>query len=393
MQELDLTVMDNGPYTPAAWQLVLEQFEQENRIRVNMRVLSWRAGWGELVKIALFGQGADVSEIGTSWVSNLIGMKALRPFTIAEIDSVGGAAAFLPAAWSTCVIDGQVYTLPYLADTRVVCYRRDWLARVGLDPARAFGSFPDFEETLQRLHRECSLATPWVIAVSGANVLHDAAPWVWGAGGDFVSADGRRVLFADPPALAGWQAFFRLRRYLAWMASVDMRPRVDMLLGGQAAVSIFGAWVIMNYRRQYPEQIARWGSAPVPGVSFVGGVNLGLWQHSRRTEAALALVRFLMARPLATPYLTENVMLPTRLAALAVLAESADPWDQVFGAALKAGRAYPALMSWGLIEDQLIKTLTHIWAEALKDPHLEIENFLHGYLELLARRLNARLSA
>jgi len=82
-------------------QPLLDRFEAETRVRVHVSVLRWSEGWAEMVKTALYGHGPDVSEIGSSWIGNLIAMNALRPFDLAELYQLGGEKAFLPASWQS----------------------------------------------------------------------------------------------------------------------------------------------------------------------------------------------------------------------------------------------------------------------------------------------------
>jgi hypothetical protein len=72
-----------------------------------------------LVKVALYGEGPDVSEIGTTWCASLVAMNALRPFTPGEIASLGRPSAFLPSSWQTGILPGddQICAVPWLMPT------------------------------------------------------------------------------------------------------------------------------------------------------------------------------------------------------------------------------------------------------------------------------------
>src|SRR5262245_30622213 len=99
MLELELSVMSRGPETASRLQKVLAPFQTRHRAHIHLKVLTWEAGWAELVKTALYGHGPDISEIVSTWVGNLVGMNALRPFAPAETASLGGESAFLRSAW------------------------------------------------------------------------------------------------------------------------------------------------------------------------------------------------------------------------------------------------------------------------------------------------------
>jgi len=62
-QELEFSIMAESP---ANIQPLLDQFEAEHRIRVRLRLLTWDIAWSDLVKVALYGDGPDVSDQETA---------------------------------------------------------------------------------------------------------------------------------------------------------------------------------------------------------------------------------------------------------------------------------------------------------------------------------------
>jgi hypothetical protein len=53
-----------------------------------------------LINIGIYHRGAEVAEVGTTWLESLAAMGTLRPFSSAEIAKLGGESAFIPATWS-----------------------------------------------------------------------------------------------------------------------------------------------------------------------------------------------------------------------------------------------------------------------------------------------------
>ena len=96
-QELEFSIMAESP---ANIQPLLDQFEAEHRIRVRLRLLTWDIAWSDLVKVALYRDGPDVSEIGSTWLGDLVAMNALRPFAEQELAALGKPSDFLPSAWN-----------------------------------------------------------------------------------------------------------------------------------------------------------------------------------------------------------------------------------------------------------------------------------------------------
>src|SRR6185369_12603142 len=104
-EELELSVMSHGPTIESDMKSLLENFEREHRVQVNLTILSWETGWSELVKYALFHSGPDVSEIGSSWMPSLVGMETLEAVSAAQVAKMGGGQAFLQPIWQSAFID------------------------------------------------------------------------------------------------------------------------------------------------------------------------------------------------------------------------------------------------------------------------------------------------
>ena len=94
--ELELSIMADSP---AGIQPLLDEFESDSGIRVRLRLLAWDTAWSDLVKVALYGDGPDVSEIGSTWLGDLVAMNAVRALDEAELAHLERPSAFLPSAW------------------------------------------------------------------------------------------------------------------------------------------------------------------------------------------------------------------------------------------------------------------------------------------------------
>ena len=123
-------------------QPLLAEFEAKHHIHVKLRLLAWDAAWSELVKMALYNDGPDISEVGSTWLGDLMAMSALHAFSSEEIAQLGKASRFLPGAWQGCQLPDrpEVWAIPWLVGARLVFYRREWLLRTGVDEDTAFNS-------------------------------------------------------------------------------------------------------------------------------------------------------------------------------------------------------------------------------------------------------------
>jgi len=342
----------------------------------------------------LYGHGPDVSEIGTTWIGNLIAMNALRPFDLAELYHLGGEKAFLQASWQSGRVpdDSTVYAVPWLADTRLIYYHRSALAQASLDADTAFATLAQLSATLQRL--QDSGRAPWVMCTAiPRRMLQEAAAWVWSAGGDFVSADGKRVLFDQPEALAGLKAYLELGRYLSpEMHRLDGEQADDLFMREQVASMLNMPIAYLLQRRLHPDAARDWGVAPVLEAPFVGGSNLVIWKHSRQEQNALKLLRWLTTPEAQNTYNMFSGLLPVRVESLTAPAFANDPDLAHIAQGLRQGRSFPAIRLWGLIETKLADALGQIWQEIFESPTPEIDALLEKHLVPVARRLNKTLS-
>jgi multiple sugar transport system substrate-binding protein len=399
MDALKLTIMARGYHPEGDLRPLLDQFEAEHHVPVDVEVFTWETGWARLVKLALYRTGADVSEVGTNWVGNLVTMRALHPFHKTDLAALDAPSAFLPTAWQGGSVLGEkeVWAVPWLADTRLIYYWRDWLEQAGIDEASAFLTPAAFEQALGQLRASGVSAAPWIVATqSTALTLHNVSSWVWAAGGDWISPSGKRILFDQPEARAGLKAYFDLHRYMLPAArSLDSVPPSDSLfLQEEAAMTISGPWLmLLNMAPSSFSDLTRLGAAlPPGGIPFVGGSHLVVWEHSPRQSLAVELVRFLTSRQAQIAYCPLGSLLPVRLDVLSEPPYADHPVLKVLVEGVKAGRTFPNFPLWGLIEDGLGAMLNQMWREVLAGDELDLDALIACRIEPLARTLNMVLA-
>jgi multiple sugar transport system substrate-binding protein len=398
MEEIELSIFDHGTETVAQIQALLGQLETEQSVRVHLDVLPWKGGWSKMVQAALYQDGPDVSEIGSTWISDFVKMNALSPFSPQEIRAIGGKDHFLASSWQSGTTSSGIkrssptpWAIPWSADTRVVFYRRDLLQQAGIDEASAFQNPERFEQTLARL-KSSGVQTPLAIPTLRSRIsVHSLASWVWSTGGDFISQDGAQSVFSQSKALEGMKSYFRLGRYLSKEAQgLDDSQADEMFWRGNAAVTLSGHWLLQEIRMP-PEVADNLGIALVPGVSFVGGSHLAIWKHTRQKRAAVKLISCL-ADSQAVLSLFPSFGLPARLDVLASPSLSEDPHYRVMSQALKTGRSFPSEHQWGLIENRLTDAVPLIWKDVLATPEPDLDEILSHHLDPLVRRIAMALN-
>ncbi len=93
---------------------LMSVFKRETGVDVNIKRMEWGDAWAQLIGIATQGHGADVSHVGSTWVSSLITMNALRPIPAHLVNKIGGEQTFVHSTWSSVIgeDDRHAYGIP-----------------------------------------------------------------------------------------------------------------------------------------------------------------------------------------------------------------------------------------------------------------------------------------
>jgi multiple sugar transport system substrate-binding protein len=395
---IDLSFAGHLPDAMQILRQVVQRFEQSRLGFVQITFFDWDSIWKDLVNVGIYKRGADLSEIGTTWIGSFVSMNALRSFQPAEIEQIGGEQVFLPTAWRTTSLvgDERVWAIPFLSDVRVVFYWRDMLEAAGVEEATAFDSIDRMEKTLKRLKKV--IPAPWAVPTHPASLatLHNASSWVWALDGDFVSPDGRKTRFAEPKVREALISYFSLYRFMPkGIHPLTGDQMVELFCQGQVAAILCGPWLLADLRGRanLADQIDKVGIATPPGPSFVGGSNLIVWQHARYEAECIALIRHLVSPEVQLEYCPASGLLPVRMEALTDPTYTADPYYRVLLDALHHGRVPIAFPLWGMVEDKLSTSFAQVWSEVFTHPRGRLEAILTRHLEGLARRLDFTLGS
>jgi multiple sugar transport system substrate-binding protein len=220
--------------------------------------------------------------------------------------------------------------------------------------------------------------------------LHVMASWIWDAGGDFITADGKQVTFDDPKAMLGMRHYFQLGKYM-----LENRNRITdlesdrLFLSGEAAAAFSGPWVPID--TTMPAIVRdNLGMMAMPGASFVGGTHLLTWKHTRNREMTLALADFLVKRS-AEYNIFPAYGLPAYVPGWDQVHFIAEPYFSTLLDALQRGRSFPSGQLWGLVEKRLVDAIPIVWERVLNADEKEIDKILGETLVPLAERINMTL--
>jgi multiple sugar transport system substrate-binding protein len=376
---LQLWIMPNSQDPIPDMQMILYNFELENPgVEVNVTLLDWNSAWSRITMAATTGSAPDVVQMPTSWAAAVTRMGAL-----ASLDSLlnvsGGDSAFVDPLMHVARPLGSdsVTSIPWFVDVRPLYYRRDVLARIGVNPA-SIVTWNDFINVLQKI-QQAHLVIEGVpvepIGFAGKqdwNIVHDFAPWIWGAGGDILNEQGTKSRIADSASIAGMLFYLHLVRdgynsrhnltknpaqlsadfdeghFAFWFDATNKTVYFDSprFLGGQGK-----GITARNYSCMLPPSSVSGRKA----IYFAGGSNLSVFKFTKHRREAEALVRYLTAR--ADVQLEQTRLsgfMPALRAAYEYPLFKEDEKRSVFEAMVSHAKTYPAVDYWGEIETEIL---------------------------------------
>jgi multiple sugar transport system substrate-binding protein len=407
-REIELSSMVQGK------RLALAEFTRRTLVQVRHRQLNWETGWNDVLQIGLYQKGPDISEVGSTWVENLTDMRAIRPFSQSELNSLGGESAFLAGAWphaddssSRLPVEGArvngapnaprvISSIPWLLDTRLIHYRCDVLAKAGISPEHAFETPEAFNDTLCRL-QAAGVEYPLSVATGGLS-LHNLACFVWGRGGDFRSPDLRKFALVEPRARQGLFDFFRLHRFIHPEGRKLEYSGADRRYNeGQAAVLISGQWV-MKFIKDKGDVAApivqqNTGYAAPPGVPYVGGTHLVIWRHSLHEQVDVQLLGYLTEPAVLGNLFQVSGNFPARIAALNAAPFADDRDYQLVAECMRHGRGFQSAHLWAGVEMRLSALCDQLWSDLFANPELDLQKEIEQRVVTLANRLEKTILA
>ena len=370
--------MPNGADPNGYFKAEADAFMAEHpNITVNGTLVDWGDAFNKITTALTSGVGPDVTQLGTTWVGAFSKTGGLHTFSQAEVDGMGGTSAFVPAAWasSSLVGSGKVTAIPWFIDTRAIYYRTDVLQSLNIDPATAFADWNSFDQTLGKIQQSGKIQAFGVPGKNAYDVVHNIAPWVWGAGGDYVNQDGSKATINSDASVDGVYQYAQLvSKYEDKAVLQKNNNDVEALFAqGKFAVTTDGPWLAQQMQQPkasggFADDVAAkagFATAPYPAGPkdhkvFFGGSNLAIMKSSKQEAAAYEWVRWLTDKGQPT-YVSKVGMWPSRGLSANASIFANNKYDTAFKNQLQFGKSYPMVASWGAIEGALVKDFGVMW--------------------------------
>jgi multiple sugar transport system substrate-binding protein len=270
-------------------------------VRVQVQQIPWSAAHEKLLTAYVGEATPDIAMLGNTWVPEFVALDALEPLDTRVAASKDVLRSdYFPGIWSTNVVDGITYGIPWYVDTRVLFYRTDILAAAGYD--RMPETWADWLTAMRRIkskmgpHQYPLLIpiTEWPpIVILGLQ-----------AGSPLLRNNGTLGAFSGPQFVGAFEFYVSLfREGLApALSGTEISNLYQEFERGNIAMYISGPWQIGEFTNRLPKNMQdKWMTAPLPGVdgpgvSLAGGATLSLFRHSAHKSEAWALMEYL-SRP------------------------------------------------------------------------------------------------
>ncbi|WP_447737751.1 sugar ABC transporter substrate-binding protein [Rhodanobacter soli] len=337
---------------------LLPAFERAHPdIHVKVQQLPLTAAHQKLLTAFAGNSTPDLSQLGNTWLPELVALHALEPLQ-ARVDHSGVVRAddYFASIWATNVIDGTLYGVPWYVDTRLLFYRRDLLKKAGFDaPPRTWAEWRSQLAALSdpSQHRYGILLPTNEYEQLMSLALQQPEPLLRDGGryGNFESAGFKH-------ALAFYVDTFRLQQAPA-ITNVEAGNPWTEFGRGVYAFYLSGPWNIGEFRSRLPAtQQDDWATAPLPGpdgagIGAAGGSSLVIFRTSEHKDAAWQLIEYLSQPAVQQRFYELLGDMPPRRSSWQGGALRDDPKARAFREQLEQVKPTPPVPEWERIANEM----------------------------------------
>lgn len=285
---------------------VLADFTQQTGIKVNLEVIGWNDLQTRIQTAITSGQGPDVVNIGNTWGVSLQATGGLMEFGEQQMQAIGGASKFVPAALATGGAPGTNPTsVPLYGLAYGLYYNKAMFQQAGLKPPTTWEEMVSDAKALTKPDQ--GVYGMALAAASYTENNHFAFITSAQNGAELFDAQGKPT-FTQDGVVDG------VLRYLNLMQTDKVVNLSDSQYdNGTKSVAAFAnkkAAMIINQNNADATIIANgmtadeFGVVPLPSpaasttpvASHVAGINIAIMKDSKNQDAALKFVNFMTSK-------------------------------------------------------------------------------------------------
>jgi len=349
------------------------KFLKASGIDVDWKIIPWQDAQTRLMLAVTSGDAPDISMVGGTWVEQFISTGAianLAPY----LDKLGGEKAFVPGAWLSAGIKGNIIAPPWDGDTRGLIYRQDIFDSLGLKPPRTWDELVSAGKKIQQATGQ---KYPIGMTMQGGDGVYDLAWLTYLDGGNLVSADGKTATLTSPSTVkaATFMTDLITKHKLVSPGAIneDFSQLTDDFLHGQTSIMLGEMFIVYAQTKQTTgwDFGKKWNVALPPAsssgqkqVSMVLPDNLMIFKSSKHFQEALKFMAFLLDGPQEVEYTQLYGLPPTTVAAYKDKSFSSPYWKAQYQI-MQEGRFTPIVSGWGVAEINIATALANMMSQAV----------------------------
>jgi len=281
------------------------QFKAESGVDMEFQIVPWANANDTWLTVAQGGSAPDAADMYWLYSNAAIGggkngpqpMDAYKNELWPDLTTRYTEGALKDGIWNN-----KFYGIAWRGDIRPMLYRKDLLDAEGIKKGPdTWQELTDMSKQLTKRDKNGEV-TQWGFAFSNALPLQQMLPWLWQAGGEYMTADGKTATI-DTPEMA---ATLKWMYDLIWTHKVvspelmEKSYNVNELFqaGKLAIVGQAGNTTGRDLDRDFPQLDGKWEMAiPVKGAksraSYFGAGYFGTLYGAKNPEACARWIEFL----------------------------------------------------------------------------------------------------
>ncbi|CAG0974251.1 Putative ABC transporter substrate-binding protein YesO [Anaerolineales bacterium] len=321
--QVDFVFMRTSDFTEPYWQGVIQDFEAQNPdIQVNLYIFTWDEGQQKIADMVAQGKPPTLARVATRWIPEYVAAGLLEP--VDAYMSAEFRSQFIPLLINEgSQYEGRTFGLPITVSSRALYYNKALFKQAGLTTS------PENWTELKNAATAIHALGPGKYGF-GIQAIQGKQPeastyfyyFLWGNGGNILTADGTRAAFNGPE---GVEALTFLKDMIDSgltqpnpTVSPTEFPRKDMetaFVEGKLAMVITGPWLAARLAKEAPD--LEYGLSAIPyqttPTTLAAQDTLILFKQAANKEAAWKFVEFLYADDYRLKYALGDGVLPEKI--------------------------------------------------------------------------------
>lgn len=353
-----------GPGYDKFLEKVLPEFEKQNP---DIKVEWLNLGWDNYQQKILTGFAGGAAPDVFSFYSVDVSAWASRNM-FQSLDAIVERDKFIESALASGEYNGQIYAVPLGMRMRPLFYRKDILAEAGFnEPPATWEQLEAYAKATVKRDGAGNLerAGFWVPTGHPYKTPQHWLAFLWNAGGEVFSADGKTAAFNGPEGVVATEFLARLLREDRVDEAGSIKADNVDFAQGKAAMMVSNI-AARGVTQNTPDLVPQIGIALPPGKARqqveLAGEMLGIANTSGNPVAAEKLLRFLALNPETA---TEYALWDSTMPALKEVANSAriesNPWLPTYVKLSTNARPLPAHPRWNEISTIITQALDEVY--------------------------------